>query len=107
MLDDTVRELELSAHDQRPALATNISGAQSFAGSVIVRSLAGESAWQAEFGAQPSPLGIVSAAVASDGITVVRSVWLAPLRGHGATERWQRDSGGVWRMTQIIRTWSL
>ena len=107
MLDDTVRELELSAHDQRPVLATNISGAQSFAGSVIVRSLAGESAWQAEFGAQPSPLGIVSAAVASDGITVMRSVWLAPLRGHGTTERWQRDSGGVWRMTQIIRTWSL
>jgi hypothetical protein len=107
MLEQTVRELESRSGGQGPVLATNISGAEDYAQSVSVRSLAAESVWQAEFGAQPSPLGIVIASVAGDGLIVARSVWLAPLRGHGATERWQRDANGAWRLTQTVRAWSL
>ncbi|HEY5093702.1 MAG TPA: hypothetical protein VII69_01140 [Candidatus Eremiobacteraceae bacterium] len=106
MLEKTVRELESSTGDRLPALATNISGAKNFASSATIRSLAGERVWQAEFGAQPLPLGVVTASIDGDFLVVVRSVWSAPLRGHGDTERWQRDNGGAWHLTQTLRAWS-
>jgi hypothetical protein len=107
MLEETVRELGSASGDQRPVLATNIAGAQRFGESATVRSPAGEQVWQAEFGAQPSPLGVVIATVAGDDLIVARSVWYAPLRGRGATERWQRDVNGSWRLAQTLHTWSL
>jgi len=107
MLHDTMRELLTLSGGQRPVVATNVSGALSFADSATIRSPAGEGVWQAEFGAQPSPLGIVQVTAAGNDIIVTRSVWLAPLRGHGATERWQRDLLGSWHMAQTMRTWSL
>jgi hypothetical protein len=107
MLDETVRELERYSGYQRPVLATNIAGTQAIANAISVRSPAAENAWQAEFGARPSPLGIVIASPASDGLTVARSVWLAPLHGHGATEIWRRDADRTWRLTKTILAWSL
>ena len=106
MLDKTVRELGSLAGGRMPTLATNISGAQNFARSVTVRSRAGERMWEFEFGAQPLPLAIVTATVDGAALVLARSVWTAPLRGHGDTERWQRDSGGAWRLTQTMRAWS-
>jgi hypothetical protein len=107
MLEDTANELRLAAADQRPVLATNVFGAPRFAGVATIRSLSGENVWEAEFGGRPSPLGVVTATAIGDEIVVVRSVWLAPLRGHGATERWQRDASGAWRLAQTLHTWSL
>jgi hypothetical protein len=107
MLGDIANELGSAGAVQRPVLATNISGANRLSDLVTIRSLSGERIWEAEFGAQPSPLGVVVASPAGDDIIVTRSVWLAPLRGHGATERWQRDSAGAWHLAQTLRTWSL
>jgi hypothetical protein len=107
MLEDTANELGLTTPDQRPVLATNVFGAARFAGVATIRSLSGENAWEAEFGGQPFPLGVVTATAIGDEIVVVRSVWLAPLRGHGATERWQRDASGAWSLAQTLHTWSL
>ena len=107
MLHETMRELLTISSGQRPVVATNIAGALSFNDSVTVRSPANENRWQAEFGAQPSPLGIVLATGSGNDIIVTRSVGLAPLRGHGATERWQRDVLGSWHLAQTIHAWSL
>lgn len=107
MLHETMRELLTLSGGQRPVLATNIAGALSFSDTATVRSPASENRWQAEFGAQPSPLGIVQATAAGNDIIVTRSLWLAPLRGHGATERWQRDVLGSWHLAQTVRAWSL
>ncbi|HKW44099.1 MAG TPA: S24/S26 family peptidase [Candidatus Eremiobacteraceae bacterium] len=107
MLQETANELTASSGAKQAVLATNIAGAQRFAGNVLVRSIDGETEWQAEFGAQPSPLGIVTATADGAGLIVARSVWSAPLRGHGSTERWQRDGGGSWRLVQTLRNWSI
>jgi hypothetical protein len=107
MLQDTATELGSAVGDSRPVLATNVSGAQHFSAIATIRSLSGEKIWEAEFGAQPSPLGIVIASAAGDEVVVTRSVWIAPLQGHGATERWQRDASGAWRLSETLRTWSL
>jgi hypothetical protein len=107
MLQDTATELGSAVGDSRPVLATNVSGAQRFNTIATIRSLSGEKMWEAEFGAQPSPLGIVIATAAGDEVVVTRSVWLAPLQGHGAKERWQRDASGAWRLSQTLHIWSL
>ena len=108
MLQETATELGTMLSDRRPVLATNVSGAQRFSDIATIRSLSGEQMWEAEFGAQPSPLGTVVASAASgDEVVIARSIWIAPLQGHGATERWQRDAGGAWRLSQTLHTWSM
>jgi hypothetical protein len=107
MLQETASELGLATGDRRAVLATNINGANRFSDVATIRSLDSEKVWEAEFGAQPYPLGIVVATAAGDEFVVARSTWLAPLHGHGATERWQRDATGAWRLAQTLRTWSL
>jgi hypothetical protein len=107
MLQDTASELAATAGGQRPVLATNVSGALRFGDVAAIRSLSVEKTWEAEFGAQPAPLGVVVATAVGDDVIVARSVWLAPLRGHGATERWRRDAAGTWRLAQTQHTWSL
>jgi hypothetical protein len=107
MLQDTAAELGLAGGDRRPVLATNVSGAKTFSTNATIRSLSAEKVWESEFGAQPARLGVVVASAAGDDILVTRSVWYGPLRGHGATERWQRDAAGTWRLLQTVHTWSM
>ena len=107
MLEDTATELGSATGDRRPVLATNVPGAQQYKDVATVRSLSAEKIWESEFSAQPSPLGVVAATAAGDEIVVSRAIWFAPLHGHGATERWQRDANGAWHLAQTLRTWSI
>jgi len=105
MLDSTVAELQ-SVSGVHPVLATDIADPIVPQG-LILRTISDETRWEAEFGSQPAPLGIVSARPEGGGAVVTRAVWRGPLSGHGATELWQKDSGGVWRRARTIRSWVL
>jgi hypothetical protein len=105
MLDSTVSELQgvVGVH---AVLATDIADPIVPPG-LILRTIADEKRWETEFGARPVQLGIVSARPEGTGAIVTRAIWRGPLRGHGATELWQRDSSGVWRWARTLHSWVL
>ncbi len=105
MLEATVSELQgvVGVH---AVLATDIADPIVPPG-LILRTIADEKRWEAEFGSRPAQLGIVSARPDGSDAVVTRALWHGPLRGHGATELWRRDSSGMWRWSRTLHSWVL
>jgi hypothetical protein len=105
MLDSTVSELQGGA-GVRAVLATDIAD-PIVPARLILRTIADEARWEAEFGSRPAQLGIVSARLDGTDAIVTRAIWQGPLRGHGATEVWQKDASGMWRWSRTLHSWVL